>query len=189
MSIPALFSRDYRLCLQITRSQLGNNLHTVRPLDSTDQSQTQRTDWELTDSMADLSSMLSALMSCLLGGEGDMNVLCHTVVTQTCHWCLLWWPLTWGTCCREAQLVWGLYILPLIIISLWHVTATGITLQKWRSCKPQQQSSEDECCRKPTQEGLVCNPSTSVQCRQVALKMNSSGRAGRAGRNAQRQWH
>lgn len=55
--------------------------------------------------------------------------------------------------------------------------------------KPHQQRSKDKCSRKPTQEGLVCNPSTSVQCRQVALKMNSNGRAGRAGRNAQRQWH
>lgn len=128
-------------------------------------------------------------MSCLQGGKGDMKVLCHIEVTQTCHWCCLWWPLTWGMCCREAQLVWGLYFLPLIITSLWHVTATGITLWKQKSCKAEPAKSKDKCSRKPTQEGLVYNPSTSVQCRQVALKMNSDGRAGRAGRNAQRQWH
>lgn len=40
-----------------------------------------------------------------------------------------------------------------------------------------------------TQGGLVCKPSTSIPCRQVALKMNSNGRTGRAGRSAQRWWH
>lgn len=55
--------------------------------------------------------------------------------------------------------------------------------------KPHQQRSKDKCSGKPTQEGLVCNPSTSVQCRQVALKMNSNARACRGGRNAQRQCH
>lgn len=190
MPIPALFSRDYRPCFQGTRTELENSLHTVRPVVSTDQSQTQRTDWELTDSMAGRSSMLSALMSCLRGGKWDTKVLCHIEVTQTCHSCLLWWPLTLGMCCREAQLVWGLHFLPLIIISLWHVTATGITLRKQKSHKTAP-TKEQGWMQKESQgchTRRTCLQPT-VACRQVAPKMKSKGRAGRWGRDARRQWH
>lgn len=41
-----------------------------------------------------------------------------------------------------------------------------------------------KCSRKPTQEGLIYNLSASMQCRQVALKMISTGRVGRNAHSA-----
>lgn len=94
-----------------------------------------------------------------------------------------------GDVLQGSPACFGFVFSALIIISLWHVTATGVTLRKqksWKAAPAKEQGwmqKEAQGCHTTR----TCLQPT-VECRQVASKMKRKGRAGRWGRNAQRQW-